>query len=263
MIEISKDKYDASKHLLDFAAGDKTFAYSIIENRQGGKVYVDNEIDIKSAIFWHDCGYGLLAEGALSDDSATTVVNLFNEKHPSSGKGLVLQVLGSDLKNKIEQERKKDQSIRAGTRLIFRFNRSRFFEEFFKTPVGFSILQIDGQLYQRIKGNVVPAFSWASPEEFINNGIGFCLMKEEEIRSVGFSCFIGNGQIDIGVETIPKYRKHGYAKIIASKLIKYCLDNNLEPIWGCSKENISSKKIAMLLGFELVGENMYYYKLHR
>jgi hypothetical protein len=48
---------------------------------------------------------------------------------------------------------------------------------------------------------------------------------------MGFSCFAENWQVDIGVEIPPKYRKHGYLKLITSKLIINCIDNNLEPIW--------------------------------
>ena len=263
MVEILKDKYDAVKYLLDYVAGDKIFAYSIIENRQSGKVYVDNEYEIKRAFFWHNCGYSILAAEKICDESIAFVMDLFNGKHPSSGKGQVLHVSNSDLNHKIEQKIVKDKSIRVGKRLHYRFNRSRYAKKEFPIPSEYRIEQINYPLYQKIKGNVTPAFSWISSDEFINNGVGFCVIGEEEILSWGFTWFIGNGQADIGVETPPKYRKNGLAKIIASAMIDYYLENDLEPVWTCVDKNIISQKLAISLGFELVGGNTYYYRLER
>jgi len=263
MIEISKEKYNKVKHLLDYVAGDKVFAYSIIENNQSGTVYVNNEQDITSAVFWHNCGYSLLAEAEPNSDSIPFIISLFDKKHPLSAKAQVLQVDNEDLRNKIENEVENDKSIRKGIRQQFRFNRSRYKSELFPTPDGCRIVQIDNHLYPSIKGNVIPSFSWASEEEFLRNGAGFLLMKEDDFLSLGFSFFIGNGQLDIGVETPPRHRKNGYAKITASAVIKYCLENDLEPIWACVKENISTRKLALSLGFELVAENSYYYRLQR
>jgi hypothetical protein len=262
VIEISKDKYSSTKYLLDSVLCDRTFAYSIIENRQKGCIYVDNEHSIKNAIFWHFCGYGLLAEVAPNEDSIVTLLGLMQGKHQSENKNLILQVYNTDQKNRIEHKTKNDSSIRVGQRLIFRFNRSRFIDNKFPIPNGYEIVKIDEQLLRIIKGNVVPSFSWSSSEEFNNNGIGFCLLKGEEIVNIAFTSFVGYGQIDIGIETPPKHRNNGYARITASRLIKYCLDNNLDPIWGCVK-NISSIKVALSLGFELIGENNYYYFLCR
>ena len=254
--------YSKTTPVLDDVAGERTFAYSIIEERQSGIIYVNNN-SINNALFWHYCGYGLLVGKTFCKETIAFTLDMLNRKHPLSGAGLVLQVCNDSLNQLLNKDIRNDTEIRTGKRLIFKLNQSQFFRSITPCPPNYGIVRIDDNNYYNIKGNIVPSFSWASFDEFKKNGVGFCLMDKESILSIVFSSFVGNGQVDIGIETPPKYRKQGFAKQLASTMISYCLNNNLEPTWGCVKENISSIKIATSLGFELVDETPYYYKLQR
>jgi len=62
----------------------------------------------------------------------------------------------------------------------------------------------------------------------------------------------------LGIETIPVFRRKGFAQLTCSALIDYCIENNYEPVWACKLENISSCKLAEKLGFETCKRIPYY-----
>jgi GNAT superfamily N-acetyltransferase len=139
------------------------------------------------------------------------------------------------------------------TRVNFRFNKRNYnnIKEKVKTPDGLKIVRVDKNLFQRISGRVVPRYFWNSPDDFSNNGIGFCLMNEDTIISTSFSSWIIDRNLELGIETSEEFRRHGYGAYPAAALIDYCLGNRYEPIWSCNKENMGSYKLAQKLGFEV------------
>ncbi len=60
------------------------------------------------------------------------------------------------------------------------------------------------------------------------------------------------------METLQEYRRKGLASIICAKLIDYCLDNGLEPVWSCRESNAGSYYLALKSGFEPVASLPYY-----
>ncbi len=59
-------------------------------------------------------------------------------------------------------------------------------------------------------------------------------------------------------ETNPQYMGRGLGTIVASKMVRYALDNGYEPDWGCDTENFGSASIARKLGFEESGLHSVY-----
>jgi L-amino acid N-acyltransferase YncA len=64
--------------------------------------------------------------------------------------------------------------------------------------------------------------------------------------------------LELGMETEPEFRRKGFASIITAKLIDYCLERDLEPIWACRDGNKASYNLAVKLGFEPVAYLPYY-----
>lgn len=65
---------------------------------------------------------------------------------------------------------------------------------------------------------------------------------------------MGN-KCEIGIETDEEYRKNGFATIVVSVCIKYCMENNIDHIgWHCFESNIGSQKTAEKVGFTLCKE---------
>jgi RimJ/RimL family protein N-acetyltransferase len=67
-----------------------------------------------------------------------------------------------------------------------------------------------------------------------------------------------DNMLELGMETVPKFRGKGFAQHTCSQLIDYCLDNDYEPIWACRLENIGSVRLAEKLGFKSTIQIPYY-----
>ena len=60
---------------------------------------------------------------------------------------------------------------------------------------------------------------------------------------------------EIGVNTLEKYRKRGYAKDACSCAIREILKQGKCPIWSTNAGNLPSQRLAEALGFKLFGES--------
>mgnify|MGYP000940173832 FL=1 len=96
---------------------------------------------------------------------------------------------------------------------------------------------------------MIPRFFWNSPELFKKVGAGFTLYYNGEPASTAFSAYVENNKLEIGIETIEKFKGKGFALLVCSALIDYSIDRGLEPEWSCRLENTGSYRLAQKLGF--------------
>jgi RimJ/RimL family protein N-acetyltransferase len=86
-----------------------------------------------------------------------------------------------------------------------------------------------------------------SPEAFLKQGIGFCIIQDEQIVAGASSYSTCDGAIDITIGTINEYRRKGFALKCASKLILACIERGLYPRWDAA--NLESVALAEKLGY--------------
>jgi hypothetical protein len=55
---------------------------------------------------------------------------------------------------------------------------------------------------------------------------------------------------EIGINTLEKYQRNGYAKMACISMIETLISKNICPIWSTGIENIGSDKLAKCIGFE-------------
>jgi GNAT superfamily N-acetyltransferase len=91
---------------------------------------------------------------------------------------------------------------------------------------------------------------WDSLEMFLNKGLGHVLVCQEEAAGICFSAFVADNIHAIDVETVEKYRRRGFAEIVAREFVKECKKRDLKPHWECMKENVASAALAEKLGFK-------------
>jgi hypothetical protein len=250
------------------------FARAVIEQKVAGKIFVDNANSPKTFYIIHPYGMTLLLgdnsnkefnewfkKYALNIDSGRNKQE-WMQVFPSSWNNVLINLFGNKLisseKNITNQEK---GIIELNTRINFRFNKEKYLQ-LPRTPIGadIKILETDSNLFHKMKGSVVPSSFWDSENDFFKNGYAYSLLYKNQLASTAFSSFRFDNLFEIGIETEPEFRGKGFADIVCSVLIDYCLDNNYEPIWACRKENEGSYKLAIKLGFE-VAEELPYYKL--
>lgn len=91
---------------------------------------------------------------------------------------------------------------------------------------------------------------WSEEQDFIENSMAVTLKVQEEIVSICYSAAVSNGISEIDVYTSENRRGKGYASLTASVFINNCISESIIPNWDCFKENTSSLKTALSLGFE-------------
>jgi GNAT superfamily N-acetyltransferase len=161
---------------------------------------------------------------------------------------------GQDKDEKIKTLKKVlSENVIAFERVRFKFNKVFFIDQndsFASLPEGYELKRIDDTIYSKITGKIVPSFSWDTKENFLNKGVGYCLLKEGMVVSTSFSSFISKDMIDVGIETDLNYRGQGLGVFPAAAMIHYCLEKGYSPIWGTNSDNVGSRKVANKLGYE-------------
>lgn len=90
---------------------------------------------------------------------------------------------------------------------------------------------------------------WDSVGMFLDKGLGFVLVCQEEAASICFSACLAGNTRTIDVETVEKYRRRGFAETVAREFVKECIQRGLRPHWECKQENVASAALAEKLGF--------------
>jgi GNAT superfamily N-acetyltransferase len=149
--------------------------------------------------------------------------------------------------------------IELNTRVNFKFNPARYAVFKQANPAtGIKIVRTDAQLFEAMKGSVVPFYFWNNAADFCTHGVGFSVFDGDKLVSTAYSSTIHDRQIELGIETVAECRGKGFAQYACAALIDYCLENNYEPVWACRLENTGSYRLAQKLGFEHALSLPYY-----
>ena len=121
-----------------------------------------------------------------------------------------------------------------------------------KLPEGYELKRIDKVLanypsLQIVSEDFTKQFD--SIDDYVNRGIGFCILHEGKIVCGASSYSIYDGGIEIEIDTHTEYRRKGLATVAASALILYCLEHSIYPSWDAA--NLTSVALAEKLGYVL------------
>jgi GNAT superfamily N-acetyltransferase len=86
-----------------------------------------------------------------------------------------------------------------------------------------------------------------SPEDFVERGIGFCMLKEDTIIGGAYSSLVCSDAIEVSIVVDPAHRRQGIASALATQLLLWCLEHHLAPHWDAANEE--SCNLAEKLGY--------------
>lgn len=118
----------------------------------------------------------------------------------------------------------------------------------------FKVVPFDLELSEKaLENNFTADFCmfFESPEAFLKQGIGFCVVDNQQIVAGASSYSACDGAIDITIGTVDRYRRKGLALKCAAKLILACIDRGVYPRWDAA--NPESVALAQKLGYRLKG----------
>lgn len=143
-------------------------------------------------------------------------------------------------------------------------------------PAGFALHRLDESLLNRpslsIPGHIKGWMenNWGSTESFLQRGLGFVTLyanAEGTAQLVAWSladCRSG-AACEIGIRTVPEYRRCGLATITAAAAVEYALSQGFSMVgWQCSEDNLGSIGTAEKVGFVMErAYTMYCVSLNR
>lgn len=143
------------------------------------------------------------------------------------------------------------EHARRRERARFVFNK-QVIENPAECPAGFDVQYLDNELIKKIEHFKLDIGSrfWMSTDDFLENGIGACVMKDGEVASLCYSACVVNNLAEIDVVTQEEYRGMGLAVVAAQNFMSECLRREIAPTWDCFINNTASMKLAGKLGFE-------------
>ena len=264
MILLPVHKYSVLEEQIKEVQRNVLFARSVVEKHLSGIIYVDNVNEPRTSLIAHP--YGMLL---LMGDSNNIEFNdrfksyAFNTakiraKHewlitssPEWDNVLTDLFGGSLIKTPENSGKEASGTIELNGRQNFSFNVQKYAQFEKRTiPEHDLIVKTDAVLFEQMTGSVIPQKFWDNAKDFETNGSGYTLLHNGEIAATAFSAFVHENRLEIGIETVEKYRGNGYAELVCCKLIDECLESGLVPVWSCRSENTASVRLAGKLGFE-------------
>lgn len=116
-------------------------------------------------------------------------------------------------------------------------------------PSDCTIRPIDRQLLERCQWRSDMAFYCGSLDNFLKNGIGLCLMRDEQIIVEAYASALGESRAELGAITWEPFRGQGYAPVACAHLIDICARRGYQAYWSCDASNHASQRVARKLGF--------------
>ena len=220
MVLLEKERYVELLEPLKKVHINHLFARSILEKRVTGRVYVDNKHSPKTFYVVHPYCMSLLfgdydnvAFNAAFKDYALNTYKIrekfeWMQAYPGNW-DLVLNELFKEclLKSSENIENKEHGIIELNTRLNFNFNREKYLDFKQKNAIaGLMIVRTDKQIFQDMRGSVVPILFWENADDFYENGIGYSLFHENKLASTAYSAFVHDDKLELGIETIEEFR---------------------------------------------------------
>jgi len=122
-------------------------------------------------------------------------------------------------------------------------------------PDGYTLLGMDEEIYDlAMKEEWSKYFCsfFSDADDFVERGIGFCILQGDELISAASSFTIYDGGIEVQISTREGHRRKGLARACGAALVLACISQKRMPCWDAA--NIASVSLAKDLGYKLQGE---------
>jgi RimJ/RimL family protein N-acetyltransferase len=251
MIELNPSEYPSVLPLLENSK-QQVIPFAICEGYNPGRIFVDQKDNPQIVLIWSTVGYYFLFGDPSSigdlQSISQTLTNIFIPSSQAMGETGFILIPSSASWKSIMPTLLPSRKVIEIKRTHFYFDLDAFKHNrnlHTQIPKGFKIQTIDETIAQKIGVKA----SWASIEDFLTNGIGFALLKDNEIACTCFSVFSSSKKVEIDVHTNEKFQRKGLAKLICSVFIEKCIELNKIPNWECFWDNEPSVNLAEKLGF--------------
>ena len=249
MLELNKGSYEILHEPVMKVPFNILMARSVILGHADGRIFVDCCECPKSFYIVHSYGMTYLCGHSGNEEFNKGLYDYFAGKSHHRKKDEWLQAFPRDWDFFMNFLVGEGMAI-PYSRLSFMFDADGFYRNYNQVDKSqYDVISTPTNMLFNISGNVVPKDYWKTPEQFADMAKAFTVMVDGKPVSTAFTSARHDDKLEIGIETIPIYQGKGLAYLACAKLIEYCLNRKLEPVWSCRLENTGSVYLAKKLGF--------------
>lgn len=240
---------------------------SIAECNSQGRIWVDDPMKPQTAFIWDKAHIFYLASTLDYEEYNSAVEVLVREqimpevrKHmllrQESASSTFFKLCGS-LEVWEDISKSLFKNFKRKVRRFYALERREMESRRGEIPDYFAMMRIDARFMRE------PSFknshavmdeiysSWDSIDDYLKKGFGFALVRGgEEIACWCTAEYVS--KCGIGIETLQKYQRRGFATLTALAFVDHCVANGITPHWDSWDDNIGSIRVAEKVGFELV-----------
>jgi RimJ/RimL family protein N-acetyltransferase len=225
---------------------------AVIQRQQRGQIFADQKTNPRSSVVINN--FGFMCSLGVEDES---LMQMFAGSGQIKPKYLLWYAPPDTWQKKLDAA-----GVRRRERVRYEFSGDA--NEPITVPAGFEMRKLDRELIPKTnKFNLnLDSRFWSSIEDVEENGLGSCLLKDNELVRICNAAAIIDGLAEVDVATDEAYRGHGLATLVSRQFIRECRLRGIKPTWDCFDYNTGSLRLAERLGFsELVRYPFYSFNI--
>lgn len=246
--ELKKTAHEKARPLFQGMGHSQLFANAVYEGNHVGRVFVDDPEHPTAALLAPLCEFFFIV-GQTENIAFNQAMRALILSELVSSEGDLLLFPTSEAWQSTLDKLFVDYARLHVARKAFTFDPEVFVMQHAnwreRIPYGYSIRQYNRALAE----DTELADFWGGLDSFLARGVGFAVMKSDEVISRCHTVMVGGGEAEISIETTKAYRRQGFATLVACAFIEGCLEQGLCPAWSCWDNNIPSQILAQKLGF--------------
>jgi GNAT superfamily N-acetyltransferase len=120
-----------------------------------------------------------------------------------------------------------------------------------RVPSGLRLAPLTAELAEMADREmpVIIGTFWSGYDRYARHGFGALVLDGDKPVSVNYANVVGGGEANVGVVTLPDYRRRGLATLCSQACIKMAHERGLIATWDCDTVNVASAQLALSLGF--------------
>jgi RimJ/RimL family protein N-acetyltransferase len=260
VIELKQDEFPRVLALYRSAGLRFPLISAVIQKTQHGQVFVDQPETPNSAMVVTRFGFTFFLGSSRREGFNEGIAELFAGQDRLTPTYLLWYSPPANWQARLDSAGLDFVKRRERVRFDFRMEQATWLSEPLVPEPGLGFENLTAALLPKIEkfGVQLDSRFWSSAEDFVENGLGVCLMKEDEVVSLCYAATVVDGLAEVDVVTDPEFRGRGLASVTTRRFIKECVDRGIEPTWDCFTYNVGSMKLASKLGFRPARNYQFY-----
>ena len=224
---------------------------AVIQKKQRGQVFVDKQENPSSAIVITNFGFMSFFGMEQNEVFNFGLAELFASRDAIRPTYLLWYSPPTYWQERLNVLVPSSARRRERVRFEFREDRADFLKEAARCPADFELRNLDTDLIPKTEkfGIRIDSRFWRSAADFLEHGLGVCLVKDNEVVSLCYSACVVDGLAEIDTITQEEHRSRGLGTLVAQQFIRECMRRGITPTWDSFVSNTASMRLAKRLGF--------------